>query len=412
MSVKNVFNCRKCSALLIFMALLQAFTLNTLLAQGDENKWAPVNQWLQRNSEVLGGRAILLIHDKNGNIIYNHSENNLTERQKRMGAFLAKRKGGDANAATEDFDENSRQRIASCSKWLSAALVMTFVDEGTINLDDTIGKWLPVMTKNGKGGIKIWQCLSHLTGIKQAGLGAGEASLNEDETDAEPLVSKREKLQQLRKGGNSNGRKKINPWTSMDIAMDSIARQPMEGKPGTTFHYGNTGLQIAAAIVEKVGGKSFETLFAERIAKLCGMRNTDFGKVPVPLAAGGAFSTPTDYINFLQMILNNGKYNGKQVVRSNSIAAMQVNRAKGATIITSPAEAGNWGYGFGEWVMETSTTTSISSAVTSPGMFGSFPWVENEKGYCAFLFTFNIKSKGRNERYKELKKLVDEAVGR
>ena len=56
--------------------------------------------------------------------------------------------------------------IASCSKWLSAALVMTFVDEGKLNLNDTIGKFLPVMTDHQKGNITIWQCLSHLTGYK------------------------------------------------------------------------------------------------------------------------------------------------------------------------------------------------------------------------------------------------------
>ena len=51
-----------------------------------------------------------------------------------------------------------------------------------------------------------------------------------------------------------------------------------------------------------------------------------------------------------------------------------------------------------------------SNAVTSPGLFGTFPWVENEKKYCAILFTLNIKSKGRGERYKELKKMVDESL--
>ncbi len=420
MSAKNIFNCRKCSTVLIFMALLQVMAPNLSLAQGDGNKWEPVNKWLLNNLEDLGGRAILLVHDKNGNIVYSHSENNLSDRQKRIGKFLAKRQGNNSNEVVEDFNENSRQRIASCSKWLSAALVMTFVDEGKISLEDTIGKWLPVMTQNGKGHIKIWQCLSHLTGIKQVGKAADETDESDTEIENQAPKSRREKLQQLRNGGTKNKGKKLNPWTSMAVAMDSIARQPMEGEPGKTFHYGNAGLQIVAAIVEKVGGKDFETIFQQRIAKPCGMTNTDFGHVPVPLAAGGAFSTPADYTNFLQMILNNGFYKDKQVISPKSIGAMQVNYTKGAKIVSSPAEAGNWGYGFGEWVMEESPNlssaaggrTERSTAVTSPGAFGSFPWVDNEKGYCGFLFTFNLKSKGRNEKYKELKRLVDVAVGR
>lgn len=51
-----------------------------------------------------------------------------------------------------------------------------------------------------------------------------------------------------------------------------------------------------------------------------------------------------------------------------------------------------------------------SDGVTSPGLFRSFPWVDNESQYAGFLFCLNMKSKGRNERYKELKHLVDEAI--
>ena len=77
----------------------------------------------------------------------------------------------------------------------------------------------------------------------------------------------------------------------MDEAMEKIASEQLEGEPGKTFHYSNVGLQIAGAVIEKISGKSFETLFAERIAKPCDMKNTDFGKGAVALPAGGAFST-------------------------------------------------------------------------------------------------------------------------
>ena len=62
------------------------------------------------------------------------------------------------------------------------------------------------------------------------------------------------------------------------------------------------------------------------------MKNTDFGNRKIPLAAGGAFSTPEDYIHFLQMILQNGMYNGKQVLSKESVdknAAKLCERRKG-----------------------------------------------------------------------------------
>lgn len=295
------------------------------------------------------------------------------------GRIVAQRKNNDSDKLMQDFSPTTRQMIASCSKWLSAALVMTFVEEGRLSLDDSVGKFLPRFTWQGKGHIRIWQCLSHLTGIEPGTL--------------------KESIQVMQ------GLK------SMDEAMEMIAGQPMEGEPGKIFHYSNVGIQIAAAIIEHVGGEDFETLFATRIAKPLDMKNTDFGRKNVPLAAGGAWSTPNDYMNFLIMILEKGSFGGKQVLGGKSILEMQQNRVgKDVVVKFTPAEAGNWGYGFGAWVMNEAAIEKQTGGITSPGLFGSFPWVDNEKNYCGFLFSMNLKSRGRNERYKELKRLVDEAL--
>ena len=370
MAYKITFICRKCSLSIAFMLLLQVAN-----AQADFSKAC---DWLKDNVRELGGRAVLVIF-KDGKIVFNKAENDLSGKQKMIGKFIAKRQGKDPAEVLQDFSSTTKQRIASCSKWLSAALVMTFVDEGKLSLGDSVGKFLPVMTANGKGGIKIWQCLSHLTGIKAGTLKESLGVMKDIQ--------------------------------SMDEAIELIAKQPMEGEPGKTFHYSSEGLQIAAAVIEKISGKDFETLFAERIARPCGMVNSDFGHGKVAMPAGSGWSTAEDYTKFLTMILNEGQYNGKQVLSTQSVIEMQKNRvSKDATIAYTPAEAGNWGYGFGEWVMDDAVGDKRSNGVTSPGLFGSFPWVDNKLHYTGFLFTFYFKSKGRNDRYKELKKIVDEAI--
>ncbi len=192
--------------------------------------------------------------------------------KKMIGKFIAKRQGKDVDEILKDYTFTTRASIASSSKWLSAALVMTFVDEGKLNLDDTIGKFLPVFTLHQKGNIRILECLSHLTAINAGNL--------------------------------KDSREIINQAVSMDDIIEKIAEQPMEGEPGNVFHYSSIGLQIAAAVIEKISGKDFKTLFKERIAIPCGMKNTDFGNGKVALTAGGAFSTPEDYIHFLQMMGN------------------------------------------------------------------------------------------------------------
>lgn len=362
---------KKLIYLLFFLALMPALTK----AQGRFDK---VDSWLADNVSKMGGRVVLLVY-KDGKVVYSGAKNGMNIRQQMFAKFAARRAGKAPNTA--DLTPTSRLPVASCSKWYSAALVMTFVDEGKLKLNDTVGKYLPVLSKSGKGGVTISQCLSHLTGIK-----------------APPL---KESLQEMRNE------------ESMDEAMQDIAAMPMEGKPGTTFRYSNTGLQIAGAVIEKISGKSFNELFIERIARPLGMKNTDFGDGKVALPAGGAYSTPEDYLSFLVMILNNGTYNGRRVLSENSVREMKINRVTDKVkVVYAPAEAGDAGYGYGEWVLKSFAGIKNNPAVSSPGLFGSFPWVDTDKNYAAFMMCYYINSNGRNERYRELKKLVDDAVAK
>jgi CubicO group peptidase (beta-lactamase class C family) len=351
---------------IIIVATILSVTYGKARAQqGFKN----VDTWLNEHAKEMGGRAILLVY-KDGKVIYNHSVNDMSMKQKFVQRIVAKKQGKTADL--DDYNVKTRAAIASCSKWLSAALVMTFVDEGKLKLSDTVGKYLPMLSQHGKGRITMAQCLSHLTAIKAA-----------------PLNQNLQEMKNI---------------SSMDQAIQDIAILPMEGEPGKVFHYSNAGLQIAGAILEKISGKSFETLFAERIARPLNMQNTDFGKKKVALPAGGAVSTPQDYLNFLVMILNKGTFNGKRILSETSIVQMQANRiTPDVKVAYSPTEAGNFGYGYGEWIMGPHT-------VSSPGLFGSYPWIDTHKKYAAFLMTFYLKSDGRQERYLELKKLVDEAL--
>ncbi len=136
-----------------------------------------------------------------------------------MQNLLLKKQGKDPDEILADWNGSSHVAIASCSKWLSAALVMTFIDEGRLHLDDTIGKFLSVFTNHQKGNITIWECLSHLTAI-----------------DPGSIMESRDMI------GNA---------ATMDEVMEKIAAQPMEGVPGKVFHYSSIGLQIAAAVIRK-----------------------------------------------------------------------------------------------------------------------------------------------------------------
>ncbi|MBS4063160.1 MAG: beta-lactamase family protein, partial [Chitinophagaceae bacterium] len=300
------------------VSAIAAFLLLFQFSQAQDT--SKITKWVNDNLPDLGGRAVMMVY-KDGKMVYAQAFNNLSKKQENRQKIKAKLIGADEEQLLQDYTLTTRERIASCSKWLTAALAMTYIDEGKFRLNDTVGKYLPIMSKYGKGHIRIWQCLSHTTGIKGGDL--------------------RDWLQ---------GMKNIK---SMNEAIEQIAMTPMEGESGKTFRYSNVGLQLMAAVIEKVSGKDFETAFQERIAEPLNMKNTDFGKKGVPLAAGGAYSTPEDYMNFLMMILNEGEFNGKRIISKALIVEMQKNRIGRDVLVTSsPAEAGSWGYGFGEWVMD------------------------------------------------------------
>ncbi|RYG50153.1 MAG: class A beta-lactamase-related serine hydrolase [Chitinophagaceae bacterium] len=341
--------------------LLFSFFISCLLMLQpafSQSDWKATDLWLKKNINSFGGRAILLVV-KEGMPVY-------TKVLDDMGPI---KKGIAARKGISNWNEHSVVPVASASKWLSAALVMTFVDEGKLRLSDTVGLYLPILSEKGKGNITISDCLSHLTGT----------------------------------GSRISENREYSRMASMDQCIRYIAAKPMHSEPGEAFYYGSDGLQIAAAILETISGKKFETLFGERIAGPLGMMNTTFGSGPVALAAGGARSTVSDYMKFLLMILNEGKVEGKQILTAASVKEMQENRISGKVIAHSPDETRSWGYGFGEWVVN-------EHIVSSPGLFGTFPWINSKEKYAAILFTFNLKFKGRHDKYRELIRLVDEAV--
>jgi len=350
----------------IVLLLMVLFSFGGAWAQ---QSFSQVDQWIDSHAGEMGGRLMLVVY-KDGKIVYSHSANQMNGKQRTLIRLMAKRQGKQPDL--NDYTETTQQQIASCSKWLSAALIMTFVDEHKLQLTDTVGKFIPVLSKHGKGSITIADCLSHMTGILSPDL--------------------KEDLKVMREAKN------------MDGVIEQIAAFPTEGLPGTVFRYSNTGLQIAGAVLEKISGRRFETLFAERIAGPLEMKNTNFGNGAVALPAGGAVSTPEDYIHFLTMILNKGVFNGKRILSEKSIDQMQANRiTPDVRVAYTPAEATGAGYGYGEWIMGNGT-------VSSPGLFGSYPWVDNNKGYCAFLMAFYLKSDGRQAQYAELRKLVDAQI--
>jgi CubicO group peptidase (beta-lactamase class C family) len=202
-----------------------------------------------------------------------------------------------------------------------------------------------------------------------------------------------------------------NNFPSLEAQVNSFAKnKKMIAAPGTEFRYSSMGLNIAARVLEIISNKSFEEIFQERIAKPLEMSNTSFGKSGLVSPSGGANSTANDYMHFLEMILNKGSYNGKQILSEKSVALMQQPQTTLSMIKYAPKGAFGFNYACGEWIQEADKNGN-SIVVTSPGFFGAWPYVDKQRNYAALFFVrkFFIDEQMK-EIYLNIKKAIDEQI--
>jgi len=346
MKTKSVIQFR----FMIFLVLFSESLFSFYKVSG-QDRFGLLTHALESKQKVLGGNVCMLVFKDNG-LIY----------EKNLGSYTS----------------STPEMIASCSKWLTAGLIATFIDEGLIAPEDSIGRYLPIFSQYKKGGITISQCMSHTSGI-------------ESEPITFRLLLERRKMK------------------SLADEVNTFAEKPVIGKQGTVFCYGNIGLNIVGRILEVISHKDFETLFQERIARPLGMNHTSFASKNAINPSGGAISTAGDYMNFLRMLLGNGLFNGQRILRAETVRLMQVSRTSAAKVVYTPAEAKGYEYGWGEWILEKGTSGN-STVISSPGLFGTYPWVDLQRNYAAIVFVKNLRINDRQNNYTELREAVDASV--
>jgi CubicO group peptidase (beta-lactamase class C family) len=280
---------------------------------------------------------------------------------------------------TTDFTAKTQARIFSAGNWLTAALVMTFVDEGKISLDDKVSRYLPVFETYMKGYITIRNCLTHTTGIHaDAGLGK--------------IFDK-------------------NKHESLQEEVISYAKKEIQANPGTEFYYSNMGIDIAARIVEIISKKGFDKLIQERILRPLRMRGTSFtneeGGAINP--SGGSRSTALDYINFLSMLLNKGIFEGKQVLSEKSVIEMETSQFPQLPVKYTPKPTEGLHYGLGTWIEEVNGD-GTGSVISCNNLLGDYPYIDRCRNYAAILIVAKPREEQKKEFYKRLKEAVDSQI--
>ncbi|QNP74690.1 beta-lactamase family protein [Streptomyces roseirectus] len=276
---------------------------------------------------------------------------------------------------TAPMARDSIFRLASLTKSVTAAAVMTLVDDGVLTLDAPIERWLPelakpnvVRTPDGPvedvvpaaRPVTVEDLLSFRTGW---GFPA-DFSL--------PAVRALFTVQ-------LDGRPR-QEWPAPDVWLNLLAQVPMVSQPGESWLY-TTSSDIQGVLVARASGRSLPDYLAERFFEPLGMRDTGFGvpeskqhrftaaylpnpdgtltlasatddpqwtTVPrFPSGGGGLVSTADDWLSFARMLLSGGEALGHRVLTPASVRRMTTNHLTAAQRAASTLFLAGQGWGYG-----------------------------------------------------------------
>jgi methyl acetate hydrolase len=231
--------------------------------------------------------------------------------------------------------------IASMTKAITAAAGMQLVEQGKLSLDEPIGKVLPDLAApqvlegfDARGEPKLRPANKPIT-LRHLMTHTAGFAYN---------MWNRDMVQYLEKTGTP----------AITTCQNAALKTPLMTDPGTRWEYG-TNIDFVGKAVEAASGKRLDVYLRDHLfaplgmsdigfkigeaqrKRLVGMhqRNADGSLTAIPfeleqepefhMGGGGLYGTAGDYLKFCQMILNQGKGNGNQVLKPETVATMGQN---------------------------------------------------------------------------------------
>jgi CubicO group peptidase (beta-lactamase class C family) len=245
---------------------------------------------------------------------------------------------------TTPMSDETIFRVFSMTKPIVAVTAMTFVQEGKLDLDAPVSKYLPafadvkVLQKDGTTvpatkPILVRQLMSHTSGLIYGFVTAGQP-ISKIWIDGGEMRS---------------------DLTAKDLSEQVFAKLPLIAEPGTAWNYSH-GLDVLGGVLEKISGKSLDVVVKERVTGPLGMTDTAFyqpkdkasrfaqpkdvnakiagvnlyydyaAPTPYMQGGGGISSTAEDYLRFVLMLANHGTYKGVQILKPETEALMMVDQ--------------------------------------------------------------------------------------
>ena len=307
-------------------------------------------------------------------------------------------------------------QIASMTKAITSVAVMQLVEQGKVELDQSIGFYVTrfddVRVLDGfdadglprlrapASAVTIRQLLSHTSGYAYE-------FWNEDAA-------------RYTAGGHV---------ASIFDGSDGFLDAPLIADPGTTWEYG-ISTDVLGVLVEVVSGQSLDSYFRDHILEPLQMADTYFvlpeQKLPrlatvyarstdndlsaIPYSrprdaflsgGGGLHSTAGDYVRFLRAILNGGDLDGARILSPGTVDLIAQNHigdleAGDAVVSIVPALSNDFDFmpesvdkfGLGFLInSDPIPNRRAAGSLTWAGLFNSYYWIDRENDICGVLIT-------------------------
>jgi CubicO group peptidase (beta-lactamase class C family) len=187
----------------------------------------------------------------------------------RHGAIIT-HEGFGQDGAGKPISADYRCWVGSITKTVTASLFSQFLDQGLINLDDSVATVFPDYPKHDPHAPTFRQCFNHTSGLS----GHGDF------------------------GGARNPHLENVILNGIDV-----------NEPNVRYAYSGTGYELAAKAMEIVSGKSIVRLFDEHL-----FRPLNFGDVPIGNASSEGHFTAMELAILAQWVANRGSYGDQEFI--------------------------------------------------------------------------------------------------
>ena len=303
--------------------------------------------------------------------------------------------------------------IASMTKPITGAAIMMLLEEGKVRLTDPVSKFIPELR-----GLKV--------AVMQERIGPpGRADAADPQFYTVPAsreITIRDLLTHtsgLVSGGPASTAeaRKVARQAGEKLAdyIPRLAATPLDFQPGTRWSYSpSAGFDTLARIIEIVSGQSFDQFLRQRIFEPLGMKDTFFhpadNRLPRVVSmyhrggntlekvdmsdrmnnmtyfsgAGGLMTDAEDYLQFGQMLLNGGQWNGQRLLSPKTVELMSAVHAPD----TLPGRPKGRSFGLSAQVINDAVAANYRVSDGSfgwDGAFGTHFWVDPKEKVVGIL---------------------------